>query len=120
MQTETLKEHRQAFIYSEEGLHSLPLLPDVARFFEGQVACSLVVFRVFLCVPDKISVRTLEKAMSSFSFCTSCESNLHQSALPHTSCTSGRLSVSPDQATFNVREEFTRLVREKVPCRLPC
>ncbi|KAF9793272.1 hypothetical protein BJ322DRAFT_114657 [Thelephora terrestris] len=35
---EQLKLHRQAFVYSEEKLASLPLLPDTARLFTGQVA----------------------------------------------------------------------------------
>lgn len=35
---EQLKVHRQAFIYSEERLCSIPLLPEVARLFAGQVA----------------------------------------------------------------------------------
>ena len=109
LQTETLKEHRQAFVYSEEGLLSLPLLPEVARFFEGQVACSSVVFYIFTCVPDRPLVRTSATAMSLFSFYTSCKVNRDQRAISNF-CTSGKLSVSPDQATFNVREEFTRLV----------
>jgi len=107
---EILKEHRQAFIYSGEDLLSLPLLPEVARFFEGQVACSLVVSYVFPRVPDRLSVRTLVTATSLFSSYTSCKLDFHQSAPPHLSSTSGKLSVSPDQATFNVQEEFERLV----------
>lgn len=109
VQIESLREHRQAFIYSEEGMLSLPLLPDVSRFFEGQVACSFVVFCIFTCVPDRPLVRTLATAMSLFSSCTNCEFNLHQ-PLPSHSCTSGKLSVLPDQETFNVQEEFKRLV----------
>ena len=108
--TESLKEHRQAFIYSEEGLLALPLLPDVARFFEGQVACSLVVFYIFTCAPDGILVRISATTMSSFSSCTSCKFSFHKHVPSHIFCTSGKLSVSPDQATFNIREEFTRLV----------
>lgn len=73
---EILRDHRQSFIFSKEGLLSLPLLPDVARFFEGQVACSLVVSCIFPCVPDRLSARTLATAMLSFSFCTSCKFEL--------------------------------------------
>ena len=45
--TEQLKVHRQAFIYSEERLCSIPLLPEVARLFAGQVASTLVDSYVF-------------------------------------------------------------------------
>ena len=73
---EILRDHRQSFIFSKEGLLSLPLLPDVARFFEGQVACSLVVSCVFPCVPDRLLARTLATAMLSSSSCTSCKFEL--------------------------------------------
>jgi len=75
VQTEILKEHRQAFIYSGESLLSLPLLPDVSRFFEGQVACSSVPLNIFstLSVADRLLVKTSGTAMLSYSSCTSCE-----------------------------------------------
>jgi len=107
---EILRDHRQGFIFSEEGLLSLPLLPEVARFFEGQVACSLVVSSISPCVPDRLLARALATAMLSFSFCTSCKFELPSPALSYPFCTSGKLSVSPDQGNFNVEEEFKRLV----------
>ena len=108
-QIEILREHRQEFVHSE-GLLSLPLLPDVARLFEGQVACSLVTFYAYAHPADRLSVRTSATAMLSFSSCMSCKSDFHKCALSHPFRPSGKLSVSPDQATFNVREEFRRLV----------
>lgn len=41
MPTEQLRNHRQAFIYSEEKLNSLPLLHDIAELFKGHVASTL-------------------------------------------------------------------------------
>jgi len=70
---EMLKEHRQEFIHASEGMLSLPLLPDVARFFTGQVACSLVAPYVSACLPDRPPARTLATAMLSFSSSTSCK-----------------------------------------------
>jgi histone deacetylase 6 len=75
--TEQLKMHRQAFIHSEGGLSSLPLLPDVSRFFEGQVASTLAFSHILLYVPDRPLVRTLKKMMLSFSSCTSCKLKSH-------------------------------------------
>lgn len=98
---------------------SLPLLPEVARFFEGQVACSSVVFYILKCVSDGVLVRTSATATLSFSSCTSCKLTSHQCALSHPFYTSGKLSVLPDQATFNVREEFKRLVRNNISCYFP-
>ena len=109
--TEILKEHRQAFIFSEEGLLSLPLFPEVARFFEGQVACSLVVSRIFLCMPDRLLAKTSAKATLLSSFCTSCKlEQLLPRPVSHPFYVSGKLTVSPDQAYFNAEEELKRLV----------
>ena len=64
MRTEQLRMHRQAFVYSEGKLASLPLLHDTARFFEGQVASTLGVVRIHPCVANRLSVKTLKKATS--------------------------------------------------------
>ena len=75
------------------------------------MACSLVVPYILPCVADRTLARTWEKAMLSFSSCTSCKFvTSKQHSLSHPFCTSGKLTASPDQATFNLEEELKRLV----------
>lgn len=116
MRTEQLKMHRQVFIHREEKLNSVPLLHDIARFFEGQVASTLVVFHITPCVPDRLLVRSSKKVMLSFFSCMSCKLKFHLHVPSHSSFTSGKLSIAPDRTVFSVREEFKRLVRNNVSC----
>ena len=102
------------FIHSEEKLTSLPLLADTARFFEGQVASTLVVFHIIPFMSNRLLVRTLEKAMLLFYFCMNCKLKFHLYTLSYPFHTSGKLSMAPDRTTFNVREEFRRLVRNNI------
>jgi hypothetical protein len=114
MRTEQLRMHRQAFVYSEGKLASLPLLHDSARFFEGQVASTLGASHIYPCVANRPSVRTLRKVTLSFSSYTSCKFKSHLHTLSNSFHTSGKLSVAPDRPTFNVREELRRLVRNSI------
>ena len=114
--TEILKQHRQAFVFSGEGLLSLPLLPAVARFFEGQVACSLVLSHIFPYTPDRPLAKASARAMLLSSFYTSCKlEQLPPRPVSYPFCASGKLTVSPDQTYFNAEEELKRIVWKNSP-----
>ena len=83
---ERLREHRQKFIFSEKKLNSLPLLPDVTRFFNGQVACMFVPYHFPTpSMPDKLSLGTSTAVMLSSSSCTNCKRKFPTCAVSHLS-----------------------------------
>ena len=107
---EQLKAHRQEFIFTKENLPTLPLLPEISRFFAGQVACTLAVFRTLLCVSDRPLGGIFIEMVLSSSSCMNCESISHTYASSQPFRTSGKFCVQPNQMMFDAREELTRLV----------